>query len=217
MKTLPVSLVIEGKLAVVVGAGKVAARKAAALIDAGAQVRVVAKEFAPEFYDLEGFEALREAYKRNHLEGASVVIAATDSPAVNARVAKDARAGGALVNVVDTPDLCDFTFPAVAQRGDVAIAVSTGGASPSLARKLKDEIAGSLDDAYVELAKVLGKVRPRAMKEITDAARRRAYFEKLAGDGFLDLIRSKGQEKALAEALKLLDAAGKRGKRKAGK
>ena len=217
MKTLPVNLILDGKLAVVVGAGSVAARKAAALLAAGARVRVVGKEFADEFADLPGIEAVREAYKKGDLKGASVVIAATDSSAVNAGVARDARDAGALVNVVDTPERCDFTFPAVAQRGEVAIAVSTGGASPSLARRLKDEIAGSLDDSYVELAKVLSKVRPRAMKEVTDAARRRAYFETLAGDGFLKLIKTKGHEKALAEALKLLEKARKGGKRKAGK
>lgn len=205
MKVLPVNLVLEGKLAVVVGAGKVAARKAAALVAAGARVRVVGKAFSRDFDEIEGVEAVRAAYRRNHIEGASVVIAATDSGAVNAKVARDARSEGALVNVVDTPELCDFVFPAVAQKGDVSIAVSTGGASPTLARKLKDEIAGSLDDAYVALAKVLATTRPLAMKEIPNAARRCEYFETLASDGFLKLLKSKGHDKALAEALRLLD------------
>ena len=205
MKTLPVNLCLEGKLAVVVGAGKVAARKAAALVSAGATVRVVGKRFAAEFEALEGIEAVRSAYARNHLEGAAVVIAATNSAAVNGRVARDARQLGAIVNVVDRPAISDFIFPAVAQKGDVAIAVSTGGASPMLAKRLKDEIANSLDDAYADLAWVLAALRSRAIKGIRSSARRRKFFEALADDRFLDIIRTRGRQHALAEAERFLE------------
>jgi precorrin-2 dehydrogenase/sirohydrochlorin ferrochelatase len=133
------------------------------------------------------------------------VIAATDSAATNSKVARDAHALGALVNVVDRPAQSDFIFPAVAQKGDVAIAVSTGGASPTLARKLKDEIASTLDDAYADLAWVLAALRPRAMKGIKSSLRRREFFEALADDRFLDLIRTHGRAHALAEAERLLD------------
>jgi siroheme synthase-like protein len=205
MKVLPVNLLIEGKLAVVVGAGKVAARKAAALLAAGARVRVVGKEFAPEFDTLEGVETIRAAYRRNHIDGAWVVIAATDSGKINSQVARDARKAGALVNVVDTPELCDFVFPAVVQKGEVAIAVSTGGASPTLAKRLKDQISSSIDDAYEGLAKVLAAVRSRAIKAIPDPARRREFFETLADDKFLAMLKKDGYDKALAKAQKLLE------------
>lgn len=205
MKVLPIDLNIEGKLAVIVGAGKVAARKAESLLAAGARVRVVGSEIGKEVEAVTGVEAIRAAYRRNHISGASVVIAATDDPSLNAKVAKDARKIGALVNVVDTPDLCDFVFPAVARKGDVAIAVSTGGASPTLARKLKDQIAGSLDDSYEGLAKVLATVRQRAMKDIPDPARRMKFFETLADDRFLAYVKKNGHDKALAEALRLLE------------
>ncbi len=204
MKSLAVNLCVEGRLAVVVGSGKVAFRKAQALAEAGARLRVVGKRFATEFDSLSDLEAIRGAYKRNHLDGAVVVIAATDSQATNARVARDARAQGALVNVVDKSALSDFIFPAVTKRGDVQVAVSTGGASPTLAKRLKDEIAASLDDSYADLARVLGAVRPRAMREIGSAARRREYFETLADDAFLETIKSEGHAKALRAAEKLL-------------
>jgi len=205
MKVLPVNLLIEGKLAVVIGAGRVAARKATALLAAGARVRVVGKDFAPEFDALKGVEAIRAAYRRQHIEGAWVVIAATDSPKTNSLVARDARRVGALVNVVDTPELCDFIFPAVVQKGEVAIAVSTGGASPTLAKRLKDQISSSLDDAYEGLAKVLAAVRPRAIEAIPDPARRREFFETLADDRFLAVLKKDGYDQALAKARKLLE------------
>lgn len=205
MKILPVGLLLEDRLCVVVGGGSVAAPKAEKLLEAGARVRVVAEEFTEELAALEGIERVSGSYDKHHLDGAAVVVAATDDPETNARVAHDARAIGALVNVVDTPDLCEFIFPAVSRKGDVSIAISTGGASPALARRLKEKIDSSIDDVYGQLAAVLKEVRQRAIDGLPDAARRRAFFEDLASDEFLEFMRENGPETAAAEATQRLE------------
>ena len=206
MKVLHAGMLLEGKLCVIVGAGKVAARKAQSLIDAGARLRVVAEHFNTDFDDLDSIERVSASYEKRHIEGARLVVAATSCSQTNSRVARDARSIGAIVNVVDTPRECDFIFPAVSQKGDISVAVSTGGASPLLARKLKEQIDSSIEDIYAELAAVLKKVRQRAINEIPNAKKRRAFFEELASDEFMDLIRREGPERAAVEAEKRLEA-----------
>jgi len=217
LKVFPAGLIVEGKHCVVIGGGKVAARKAAALADAGALVTVVAESFCRELAEYEGAECIEASYAGEYLQGAFLVVAATDDGEVNSRAARDARAAGALVNVVDTPGECDFIFPAIARKGDVQAAVSTGGASPALARRLKEEIQGSFDEAYGELAAVLKVIRPRAMESITDASARREFLERLASDEFLAVVKSRGAQGALAAAEELLeDAAADAGERASG-
>ncbi|MCD6406105.1 MAG: bifunctional precorrin-2 dehydrogenase/sirohydrochlorin ferrochelatase [Planctomycetes bacterium] len=205
MKVLPIGLVIEGKLCVVVGSGSVAARKAAALLEAGARVRVVGKRFSADFAELDAVERVRAAYHKRYLDGARLVVAATSESAANRLVARDARAAGILVNAVDMPDECDLIFPAVTRKGDVSVAISTGGASPTLARRLKERIETSIEDAYGDLAAILKAVRQRAIEGIPDKHRRRAFFEKLAGDDFLEMITREGRGKALDVAEELLE------------
>ncbi len=207
MKVLPVGLLVDGRLCVVIGGGVVAARKAAALVEAGAVVRAVAPFFAEDFDELAGVEMVKGRYELHHLEGACLVIAATDESRTNLQAARDARAAGALVNVVDTPQECDFIFPAVSRRGDIAVAVSTGGASPALARHLRERIDGTVGDVYGELASVLKSVRERAIARLPQAAQRRKFFEGLASDEFLALIEAEGREAALEEAWRRLDVA----------
>lgn len=204
MKVLPVNLCLDGRLAVVVGAGEVGARKAEVLVEAGARVRAVGKHFSSRFGGIAGVEKVCATYAREQIAGASVVIAATSSKKLNAAIARDARAGGAIVNVVDTPDLCDFIFPAVVRKGDIAVAISTGGASPTLARHLKNMISSSLDDVYAGLAKVLAEIRPEVLKKIGDARRRKAFFEKMVDDRFIRVVREEGPAVALETARALL-------------
>lgn len=205
MRVFPVNLLLEGKTAVVVGAGTVGARKVRALLDAGADVRVAAESFCEEFEAITCIERIEGPYEWACLADAAVVIAATDDADLNARISRDARAAGALVSVVDAPGISDFVFPAVAKKGDVAIAVSTGGASPTLAKRLKNQIADVLDDEYAALAKVLGKVRAEAIASIADPELRREYFETLAGDSFLAVLKEEGYDEALMRAEAMLE------------
>jgi precorrin-2 dehydrogenase / sirohydrochlorin ferrochelatase len=162
----PVFMRLSGRRCVVVGGGVVAERKVRALIDADAEVVVVAPSVIPALPMLESRGELvirRRDYQAGDLEGALLVFAATNDRAVNARVAVDARAAGALVNSVDSPQSCDFTVPATARRGEVTVAVSTGGRSPAFARQLREEIEAWLTPERTELLELLAGVRAEIM------------------------------------------------------
>jgi len=185
----PIVLDLGGRRAVVVGGGKVALRKARSLADAGADVRVVAPQLAPEFAADERLECVAAAYAAEHLDGAAVVIAATDDEAVNAQVAADARAAGVLVNVVDRPALCDFLVPSQVTRGDLLIAISTGGAAPSLSRRLRERLEAQFGPDYETLLADLRQVRDRAKAEDIPSGVRRRIFERLTEDDILAAAR----------------------------
>jgi len=173
----------------VVGGGEVALRKARALADAGARVRVVAPKLAPGFAEDGRFECLAARYEKGHLEGAHVVVAATDDQIVNRQVASDARAAGVLVNVVDRPELCDFIVPSQVRRGDLLIAISTGGAAPSLSRRLRERLEKEFGPEYATYLAVLGEVREDLKKRNIPADLRRRIFERLASDDLLAAAR----------------------------
>ena len=123
----------------VVGGGAVAARKARKLIQAGAEVVVVSPEVLPELVDM-SVEVHERPYEYGDLEGADLAFAATDSREVNAAVAREAKARGVRSNVADRPAEGDFAVPSTLSRGGLQVAVSTGGASPTLARRIRNEL-----------------------------------------------------------------------------
>jgi len=185
---------LAGRRCVVVGGGKVAARKATDLVRCGAEVHVVSPAFDAAFDRALGYQQIAEPYVEKHLEGAVIVIAATDDPQVNRQVAEDARQLGAWVNVVDRPELCDFHVPAVVRRGPIQIAVSTGGASPALARGIRETLENAVDEACGQLAELLGRLRPRILAEVADPEVRRQLLEELASEAWLDRLRTDGIE-----------------------
>lgn len=149
----PIFLDLEGVAVLVVGGGPIALRKAAGLAEAGAIVIVI----APDFVD--GFASVarrieRRRYRSGEAADYQLVITATNDPAVNAQVAADAKKNRVWVNSADDPDNCSFILPAVARRGPVTVAVSTGGASPALASRLRTDIAGTYLTAAVEAAAI---------------------------------------------------------------
>jgi siroheme synthase-like protein len=152
----PVALDLHDVIVLVVGAGRVAARKVEGLSAAGANVHVVAPDVGPaiESAVLDGHVAkLRvRPFEPDDLEGVRLVITATGVPEVDAAVAAQARAAGIWVNAADRPDDCTFILPAIARNGPLTIAVSTDGSSPALAGRLRDRAAALLDDDVVELA-----------------------------------------------------------------
>jgi len=185
----PIILNLSGRRAVVVGGGEVALRKARALADAGAEVRVVAPKLLPEFAEDGRFECLAERYQKRHLKGALVAVAATDDEAVNRQVAEDARAAGVLVNVVDRPELCDFIVPAQVRRGDLLIAISTGGAAPALAKRLRERLEKEFGPEYATLLEALREVREDMKQRNIPADLRRRIFERLAEDDIVAAAR----------------------------
>jgi siroheme synthase-like protein len=142
----PIFLELAGKPVVVVGAGNVALRKVKGLLDAGALVTVVAPRVAPEFSRLP-VTLRRRRYRASDLDGAVLAFAATDRRAVNRAVARKAGALGIPVNVADSRQECDFLVPARLTRGNLQIAVSTGGQSPRLASSIRRRIEQVMDDS----------------------------------------------------------------------
>ena len=166
---------LAGRSVLVVGGGRVGLEKVEGLLDSGAEVTVVAPQIVPE---LEGLPVvlLRRGYRAADLEGRFLVVAATSTPSVNRRVFRDAESRSLLCNVVDVPELCSFILPAVLRRDPIAIAVSTGGASPVLAQRLRDDIAGVVTPEHAVLAERLRDLRPWARSHLHSYEERRDYF-----------------------------------------
>ena len=163
MSDFPIALHGERVTAVVIGGGAVGTRKALALVEAGAQVRVVSPEITPELAEAERTRRLsisRESYRAGQLGEAMLVIAATDSREVNAQIAVDAHSRGKLVNITDFPDEGNFHTMALHRSGDVTIAVSAGGV-PGAAARIRDAIAERFDARYGRAVSALRGLRSR--------------------------------------------------------
>jgi len=151
-------------------------------------------------------ECVAEAYEARHVAGAAVVIAATDDPAVNRRAAADARAAGVLVNVVDVPEQCDFIVPAQVRRGDLVVAVTTGGAAPSLSRRLRERLEEEFGPEWAPYLEALRAARERIMAEGHAPEVRRRLFERLTEPDVLAAAREgpdalrRAMDAAVAEA-----------------
>ena len=194
MRYYPLCLDIYGKRAVVVGGGNVAERKVERLLACGARVEIIGKALTPMLavWKGEGRIVHREVdYEESSLSGASLVIGATDDEAINGRVAKDARARGIPVNIVDDPARCDFILPSVVERGDLLIAVSTGGKSPALSRKLREELEETYGPEYAVLLDILGELRGKVIAAGRSSAGNRECFAALVRSEILDDIRQK--------------------------
>ncbi len=193
----------------VVGGGKVAARKAAALSRAGAHVAVVSPSFCPGFSEIDGIELLERHFEEGDLEAAILVVAATDDMDLNRQVARAARKRGALVNVVDAPELCDFIVPATVVRGDLVVAISTSSKAPALAKRLRMELEEILPPGYAAFVDLLGEVRAEIMRQVGDGSRRADIFRQLASRETWNLFASQGPQAVRDLASRLVaEAAG---------
>lgn len=145
MKLYPIMVNMNGKPAVIVGGGEVAARKVSDLLEAGALVKVISPEFHEEIIKTadsykDKVVLLKRKYEKNDLQGAFIVFSATNDSAVNAEVFREAEERGILINAVDDPPNCSFYVPSFVRKGDLLFALSTGGASPAMAARLRREI-----------------------------------------------------------------------------
>lgn len=154
----PIFLNLDGKRCVVVGGGAVANRKARKLLQARAQVVAISPEVKPELESV-ATEVRRRPYREGDLEGASLVFAATNRREVNAAVTREARGRGIPVNVADEPSEGDFALPSVLRRGQLQVAVSTGGASPTLARRVRNELESAFGSEWAGVVEALGRAR----------------------------------------------------------
>ncbi len=190
MSDFPIALHGERISAVVFGGGAVGTRKALALADAGASVVVVSPTVTPEIEEAERLRRItvvRESYKREQLERATLVIAATDSREVNAQIAVDANARGKLVNITDYPDEGNFHTMAVHRSGDITIAVSSGGV-PGAAARIRDAIAERFDARYEQAVSVLRGLRSDSIKRGDDTWR--TASNNLLGEDFCESVEN---------------------------
>jgi siroheme synthase-like protein len=169
---------LEGRSCLVVGGGTVALEKVNGLLETDARVTVVAPQIDVELRSLP-VELVERPYRTADLDGRFFVVAATANADVNRRVSLDAEARSLLCNVVDTPDLCSVILPAVHRQGPIAVAVSTGGASPALAQRIRDEIAQIVGPEHADLARRLEALRPWAKRHLPTYDDRRDYFRRL--------------------------------------
>ncbi|MFA6135284.1 MAG: bifunctional precorrin-2 dehydrogenase/sirohydrochlorin ferrochelatase [Phycisphaerae bacterium] len=202
MRTFPIMLDIHGRRVVVVGGGSIGMRRAHSLRQAGAQVVLVAPD-APKGAELDGIAIVRLPYQSDFLEGAFLVFACTNDRAVNSRIARDARGLGAVVNVADQPEDCDFYLPSVASDGDVVMAIGTGGRAPALAAALKDALEPMLPERIGEFADTLSQLRDVLKSRLTDGPRRMELMKRLCGNEVYHEFLERGP-KAVEEAMERL-------------
>ncbi len=192
MKSYPVNLVgLENQRCVVIGGGAVAARKVAGLIAAGARPVVVSPTLQPELAVLHcagQFEYFSRSFQEEDLSGAFLVIAASDDPELNQRVWKLAQRRGILVNVVDSPAMCNFFAPAVIRRGDFVLSISTGGAAPALASHVRKMLEIQFGPEIQTLTDWCAAMRPVMRELFPDPAERTAHWYALAASPVLDLL-----------------------------
>jgi len=181
----------------------VAARKVEGLLAADAQVTVVSPALIPELQNLVDsgdISYTRRAYQDGDLEGAYLVIAATDDLSVNHTVWTEASQRGCLVNVVDDPEHSTFILPAILQRGDMSVAVSTGGGSPALARRLRERLEGIIGAEYGVLTELLAELRPEIKANFPPGKARLQAALRVVDSNILNIIQHQGKDAALTYA-----------------
>ncbi len=186
MNFLPIFFNIRDHKTLVVGGGATAARKAALLLRAGAKVTVVAPELKSKFDNIEYHQ---DYFDPKYLQDCRLVIAATNDKNVNEQVSKLAQQQNIPVNVVDQPDLCSFIMPAIIDRSPIQIAVSTGGASPVLARLLRARLEGMIPSGYGKLASFVASFRDKVKQSLAFPARR-PFWEKVLQGNIAEMVFS---------------------------
>jgi len=203
MGFLPIFMNVAGRSCLVVGGGEIAARKILQLLKADARIIVVAPQLCSDIAGLvteAKITHVAEQFSERHLHDVVLVIAATDDPAINRQVSDLARGRNIPVNVVDNPALCTFIMPSIVDRNPVQIAISTGGASPVLARLLRARLETMIPASYGRLAELVGRFREKVRQRYPAMRERRRFWEHILQGPVAEMLFA-GQEKAALEAL----------------
>jgi siroheme synthase-like protein len=198
-------LKLTGRRCVVVGGGDIGLEKVEGLLACDGRVVLIAPEAHEELqaFAAEGsIEWIRREYRKGDLEGTFIAIAATDDTDVNIAVFNDAEERAMLVNIVDVPPLCNFILPAIVRTGPLAIAISTAGASPALAKRIKAEIAAEYGEPYAQLAVLLNEARGWAKGTLPTYQDRKEFFEGIVNGAPdpIDLLRA-GDEQGVRDLI----------------
>ena len=208
MKYYPVYLDLRDRPCVVIGGGTVAERKTLALLEAGAEVTIISPALTPklhEFSDAGKITHLQKQYEEKDLSGEFLVIAATPSVEVNTLVARACRKRHVLINVAVPPEESSFIVPSVVERGDLMIAISTSGASPALAKKIRQDLEQRYGGEYGLFLDKMSAIRNRVREEIPDGQKRHEVFQALVDSDVIDLFR---QGKTREAELRMAEIAG---------
>lgn len=209
MDYLPLFHRLQQQHVLLIGGGEIALRKARLLCQAGALVHVVTLEIHPQLVQLleqTGGSYEIAAYTEGACKGRCLVVAATEDFAVNQRVAKEARALGIPVNVVDTPELCSVIFPAIVDRSPLMVAVSSGGHAPVLARLMRAKIETVIPATYSRLAQLAQKFRQHAKDRLAGVDERRIFWEEVLQGPIAEKVFAGQIEQAEQAVLDKLDA-----------
>jgi precorrin-2 dehydrogenase/sirohydrochlorin ferrochelatase len=194
----PMFVKLEGRRCLVVGAGKVGEPKIGALIDTGARIHVIALEASETVHAWANARKITlelRAFTAGDLDGTFLAVVATESRKVNESIYQDAQKRGVLCNVVDDPPYCDFYYPAVVRRGDLQIAISTSGQSPSLAQKLRQQLERQFGPGYARWVAELGETRRLVLASDLDPERKRELLHSLASREALKAALAEEAEK----------------------
>jgi len=208
MKYFPLNIELNKKPVLLIGGGEVAERKLDLLVKADACLTVVSPSFTDyllTFEKKENITFVHSEYNSSFIDEGeySFIIAATNDEDINKQIAKDANARNILVNVVDRPEICDFIFPSILERGPITVSVSTGGASPVLARMLRTKLETLIPGGYGKLAKIVSDNRVLVRKKFKNFKSNRIFWEEVLNSKFVDLVLS-GQEKNALDYLETM-------------
>jgi precorrin-2 dehydrogenase/sirohydrochlorin ferrochelatase len=193
MRYYPVYLDMRGRNALVVGGGAVGSRKAETLLRAGARVTVVSPQASGALRGLAEAGRLTwhdRAYRSTDMEGMFLVFSATDDPGVNRRIAADAGRHGVMCNFADAPDRGHFILPAVVERGDLLVSISTSGTSPAVARRLRKELETYFGEEYAPFLRLMGRVREHLLATGHAPEAHKRLFDRLIDGGLLALVKA---------------------------
>src|SRR3990170_3499874 len=192
MRYYPIYLDIRDKPCVVIGGGEVAERKVFSLLNAGAKVTVVSPAVTAVLKGISEagrVEIKERPFSKGDLKGAFLAYAATDSEDINYKISEEARKRGVLLNIVDKPEMCDFIVPSVVERGLLSIAISTGGASPAFAKRLRLEMEERYGEEYSVFLEIMAAIRQKLLTKGSVSDKNKKIFNKLASSSMPDMIK----------------------------
>jgi len=185
MALFPLFIDLSGRKCVCVGGGNVAARKVKVLLEFGADITVISPETCKQLVELSSSDSIRiveREYRTEDLEGAYLVIAATQDRQKNKQVHDDAIKRNILVNVADSPEECTFTFPSIVRREDLVIGITTSGSYPAFTKMIREKMESLFPDYYGDILRVLKEFRKKALHEISEPHRRKKIKEKMLNE-----------------------------------
>ena len=192
MMLYPVNLQIAGKLCLVIGGGKVGLRKIRTLLSCGARVMVISPEVVEGIALLATkgeIELQQRGYREGDLAGAFLAFAVTNNRRIQDQVATEARKNGVFLNIADEPTRCDFQVPAQVRRGELLLTVSTGGASPALAKLIREQLEEQFDGEYGKVISLFARIRDVIVDRPGNSEVNRVMFQRLLQAGLVDLVR----------------------------